>query len=367
MRKKLMNYAFLPHFGSTWLCETQGPQVNPLARVPGSNQANRKFSTDGSEFGFREQAGKKIAHYRLLAQAPWFECLTPPTALPASCVADDFVIHDGVLIAGGRSKTAEALWVHAPGAEQPWSSIPLPDGLGVMGKSIDALFVRDHTLVAIDNMVWPKWILLYELSPSLSAQGVEKVDLPAHTSYERVSKSAEGKGVYALYSTGMNHGVRSFHLSLLCSKTLRERVLWRASIDCGSAFFRQSQSVEPIEPMTALFKALQQMAFCGEFLFLALGTLGLQVSDAAFHRQPEWRTSAAMLGNPFSPVPLQKIVDVQRLECPRGQDFGLYVVGLDAVGKLAYEWLGMEQLTATIFGVPPRLALTEEQPYVGSL
>ena len=69
-------------------------------------------------------------------------------------------------------------------------------------------------------------------------------------------------------------------------------------------------------------------------------------------------------GNPFFPVPLQKIVDVQRLECPRGQALGLYVLGLDAAGKLAYEWLGMEQLTATIFGVPPGLAPAEEPPYV---
>lgn len=99
------------------------------------------------------------------------------------------------------------------------------------------------------------------------------------------------------------------------------------------------------------------------FCFWRGGTLGLQVADAAFHRQPEWRTSAVTRGNPFFPVHLQNIVDVQRLECPRGQDLGLYVVGLDAAGKLAYEWLGMEQLIATIFGVPPGLVPTEEPPY----
>ena len=163
-------------------------------------------------------------------------------------------------------------------------------------------------------------------------------------------KSAEGNGVYALYSRGMNHGTSSFLLSLLCAKTLKERVLWRESIHYGAGFFGDSQVEKPIviSPMAAMFKALEHMAFCGEYLLLAVGNMGLQVADAAFHRQVKWKTSDVAHGNPFYPVPLQKIVNVQRLECPRGQDMGLYVIGLDAAGKLAYEWIDMAQLTGAV-------------------
>lgn len=339
-----MAYAFLPHFGSTWLCETDGSQVNPLARVPGSPQADRKFSTDGGEFGFREQAGKKIGHYRLLAEAPWFECLTPPTVVSPGNVVDDFVIHDGMFIAGGRSKIAESLWVHPPGAEQPWTSIPLPAGLGLRGKSIDALFVRDHTLVAFDNITLPKWILLYELSPKLSALGAEKVALPDHTSYEHVTTVAEGTGVYAVYSSGINHGTVGLFLSLLCSKSLQERVLWSAYVSSRSMPTRRGPALEGISPRAALLQAIQDMAFCGEHLLLAAGSMGVYVSDAAFHRQAKSLDSGVAIGNPFFSVPLQKILNVQRLVCPRGQALGLYVVGLTAAGKLVYEWVGMEQL-----------------------
>jgi hypothetical protein len=364
-----MTYAFLPHLGSIWLCETDGPQVKPLAPAPGGPHAEWKFSTEDSEFGFRRKAGKKIGHighYRLLAQAPWFECLTPPTALPKGCVADDFVINDGMLIAGVHSKTSEALWVHSPGAEQPWVSIPLPVNVGVRGTSIKALFVRDHTLVAIDNRVMPNRVLLYELSPSLRVQGAENVELIAHDSYERFDLAAEGTGVYAILCRGSSSSSYppdsvSVSLSLLCAKSLREQVLWRETILHRpftfniSAFLRTGldpQAVkaeaEPIPSLSALFDSILGMAFCGDFLLLASGSKGLQVSDAAFERNVKFNHCGVAIGNPFFPVHLQRIKNVQRLECPREQSLGIYVIGLNADDRMDYEWLGIEQLSFCI-------------------
>ena len=90
------------------------------------------------------------------------------------------------------------------------------------------------------------------------------------------------------------------------------------------------------------------MAFCGDFLLLAVGRKGLQVSDATFERNVQFNHCGVAIGNPFFPVPLQRIKNVQRLECPREQPLGIYVLGLNVDNKLDYEWLGIEQLSFCI-------------------
>ena len=367
-----MTYAFLPHADTTWLCLANGPQVTPLAPAPGMGDAIRRFSSDGSEFGFLDQSGKRLGHYRLLQQAPWIECLLAPTALPKSCVAADFVIHKGTLIAGGKGVKGEALWARRPAVDVAWRPIPLPEGVGKFGKSIDALFVRDNKLIAVDDHILPKWILVYPLEPELRCEGVEKIKLQSHTSDEQVVRATEGKDYYALYSVGWNHGRILNYMALLRKSDLKQVAVWSGllppsieklnrdlkwaehmtdDLEVPDDIQRQQQTdavlkqwnMEKDHAETTLgpmFKSMQDMAFCGKYLVLALGESGLGIADANAKASAEIKNSKGAKTS-FIPWPLKVLRSVQRLQCPFENAIGFYAIGLDSAGAMSYEWVPM--------------------------
>jgi hypothetical protein len=221
-----MSFAFLPHEGITWLCQVNSALVNPLVQAPGAADALWRFSEDGKEFGNIDQAGKRIGHYRVLEDAPWIEAVKPPLTLPKMAIANDLVIYQGLMIVAGHAKSGEALWIRDPLNDRQWNAIPLPLGVAKRGKSVDAVYVRDGKLVAIDNMLIPKWILVYDLEPKLNVTNVQVVPLKAHTTYENINCTAEGERFYALRSMGINHGDVSTYISLLDKETLKEQAHW---------------------------------------------------------------------------------------------------------------------------------------------
>lgn len=375
-----MTHVFLPHEGAFWLCLADGPNVTPLAQAPGEMTARRKFSDNGAEFAFLDQSGKRLGYYRLLEQAPWFECLMPPVTLPKYCVASDFVIKEGQLIAGGHGNTSESIWVRRPITDKFWRAVPLPAGIGNRGKSIDALFIREDKLIAIDNRVFPKWILLYSLHQDLSDDGIEMVKLKWHNSYEDVKHAAEGANVYALLSTGWNHGTASFYISLLCKRSLNEVVLWSGFIektteqlfdevrfydldefleagldfphDWEKPLQEQIKEVEKLKSniekrvktnIGEMLSFINDMAFCGDVLVLALGTHGLRGNNTVLAR-PAAENSKFKPNLVFSPIALKTITDVTRIECCQSNSAGLYAVGKNAQDEWAYEWVGVERL-----------------------
>lgn len=372
-----MTFAFLPHEGEIWICHADGPRVNPLAPAPGDRHALRKWATNGVEFGFLDQAGKRLGYYRLLAEVPWYETVMPPVTLPPACVARDFLIHDGQVIAGGHSNKGEALWARVPGRDKVWRSISLPDVVRKRGKSIDAVFVRDDKLIAIDNILMPKWILVYELLPALSEAGVELVSLQTHTTYEQIAHASEGQDVYALYSSGVNHGIRSYYVSLIHKKSLAEIAVWSGhlkkttlelinevqldailgddielDLDLEIPLQKQIDGVLKLWSRNEvrfkgnigeMLSSIREMAFCGDHLLLAVGTQGLKSCHTGFVSEPSY--GAAKMSKPgFSSVPLTSLTTVNRLQVPRSGEVGMYAIGMNAGNALSFEWIGLTQL-----------------------
>lgn len=373
-----MAHAFLPHCGEIWLCRAEGPMVTPMARAPGEPSARRKLSTDGAEFGFLDQLGKRLGHYRILDAEPWFETVEPPLALPKSCRAHDFVIHNGVLIAGGQGRSSEALWVRPRLGVKTWEFVPFPPGIikrRNRGKTIDALFVRENQLVAVDNMMQPKWILLYPLEPELSDAGVESIRIAPHTTYESISKACEGESVYALYSTGFNHGTESMYISLLNKSSLAEVAVWSGVVEktveelltevyldaalADDAYFEEEISIldhfsgtlkrwAEIQKKTQgsvgeLLHNTKAMKFCGNHLVLACGNLGLRVNNTAFARTKKGK-SRKPSEFAFRQVGLKTITNVTDLEGAFNNPTGIYAVGSNSDGEVSFEWVSRDKL-----------------------
>lgn len=371
-----MTYAFLPYEGDIWICHADGPRVTPLAPAPGERKALRKWATNRVEFGFLDQVGKRLGCYRLLTVAPWYETVMAPVTLPPACIANDFLIHDGQVIAGGHSRKGEALWTRALGRDRVWTSISLPDVVRKRGKSIDAVFARDDELIAIDNILMPKWILVYELLPALREAGVELVRLPSHTTYEQIAHATEGQDVYAIYSSGVNHGIRSYYVSLIRKKNLAEIAVWSGHLDKSTLELINEVQLDailcddieldldmeiPLQKQIdrvlrlwsknwvrsrgnigEMLSSIREMAFCGEHLLLALGTQGLKSCHTGFESEPIHGGVKASMPK-FSSVLLKSLKTVTRLQVQSNVTAGMYAIGNDGANVLTYEWVGADQ------------------------
>ena len=228
-------------------------------------------------------------------------------------------------------------------------------------------------LIAVDNHILPKWILIYPLEPELRCEGVEKIKLKSHTTYEHVIRATEGKEYCALYSVGWNYGRISNYIALLRKSDLMEVAVWsglmppsteKLNSDLTWAEHMTDDFEEPDEvqrqqqtdavlkkwnmekehaesTLGPMFKSMQDMAFCGKYLVLALGESGLCIADAsakidaAGKKLKDAKTS-------FNPWPLKVLRSVQRLQCQFENAKGFYAIGFDSAGAESYEWIAMD-------------------------
>jgi hypothetical protein len=372
-----MRYVFLPVEGQFWLCHADGAQVEPLAIAPGEPGATRRFSEDGGEFGVLDQSGKRLGHYRILLQAPWFESVRPPATLPKNGVAHALLVHGGALFAGGHGNVGESLWVRRDGRQPDWDVVPLPEGMGRRGKAIDALFVHDQELVAIDNILLPKWILVYPMKHGLDTASVRKYSLTSHTTYETVLRATEGNHVYAVLSRGVNHGIISYHLALIgkakfgeirhwsgrieqTTQELINEVEWEilmaddppldllgdsTELELANATLkawskRHARSTRNLGPMLG---AIKNMTYCGDCLVLALGTQGLATAMPSGTGDSP-KSFETMFSTGFHAVQLKTLVTVNNVVGLASDAAGVYAIGHDRFDVLSYEWLDAGRL-----------------------
>ncbi len=376
-----MTFAFLPHQGEIWICHADGPRVTPVVLAPGERHALRKWAKNGVEFGFLDQAGKRLGHCRLLDQAPWYETVMAPVTLPHACVAKDFLIHEGRVIAAGHSKKGEALWDRSVKSDKVWRSISLPDEIRKRGKSIDAVFVRDQKLIAIDNHLMPKWILVYDLLPALSEANVELVRLQTHTTYEQIAHAAEGEHVYVLYSSGVNHGIRSYYVSLIRKNSLAEIAVWAGHLEKSTEELINEVQLDailcddieldldleiPLQKQIdgvlklwsrnevrsrgnigKLLSSVRGMAFCGDHLLLAVGAQGLKACHTGFISESRYGRKGVPTPE-FCSVGLKCLTTVMQLQVLPNVKNGIYAIGKNIAGLLTFEWVDAHQFDSCV-------------------
>jgi hypothetical protein len=110
-----------------------------------------------------------------------------------------------------------------------WQSIDVPRSVLTFGKGIDGFALHDRTLIAVDDIVLPRYYLLYDVTDARSPRFIEARKLPAHSSYERITSVASNERALAVLSTTANHGHFGVHVSLVDLATLEERAVLHAS------------------------------------------------------------------------------------------------------------------------------------------
>jgi hypothetical protein len=246
---------------------------------------------------------------------------TKALPLPVGVVADSIVLSDAVVFLGCHSDESEAhlqreklFSLDLRAANPDWQGAPMwYDGDDfIPRKAIDELFVDGDRLLAIDDIVFPRYSLIYAIRDRTQLELMQAVQMVDHTSYESVRAATLGQRWLAVISVGINHGTWMQFVAVLERDSLAERICYDYSIDPFEG--RDAQTSGSIAKSTGL-------AFVGDVLALAGGEAGLGIVDLRGYEPPAANPDEGVGPGPdvrYSPI--EGLARVDRVLRMRGRD-----------------------------------------------
>ena len=212
-----MSLELLPSSHGLRLCSCEGERVEPLADFPCAQPDLWCWSDDRSHALAVDQGRKRVTTFRLEDQD--FVRTMSPLALPRNVKANCIAMKGPQPYIGATS-----IWL--PDSEGGWLQTPMPGFARGAGKRLDGLLFDGDRLVAVDDLVLPKWNLEYDVATPDQPRYVRAVEIRANTSYERIFAAAGGKRWFATLSRGINHGNSSSFCSVFDLATLESAWTW---------------------------------------------------------------------------------------------------------------------------------------------
>jgi hypothetical protein len=299
------------------------------------------LSDDGRFLAVMDRENTRAGLFELLPAAPWLREMIPLSPLPEGCVAHASLPLQDRLLVGGHGPNHEALWQRTPTHASGWMAVLLPPELLRRGKAVDGLHLLGDTLLVVDDIVTPKWLLLYDLPSSGAPIHRDTIRLPHHTTYERIVHTFLGASGLWCLSKGINHGVASTHLWRLSVGGFIEDAHWHAREARRSVFasaFDAGPGNEATRPASDALLSCSAIAEVGGRLLLACEGRGLGL--IALGNGPSKIEDLTFLDTPGLYG-----VDALLVAAPRdGQ--GIFLVGYDADGVRTSSWLPVSTITA---------------------
>ncbi len=136
------------------------------------------------------------------------------------------LIHGGVAYVGGRAPFGVLLGLVTLGEKPGWKAIEVPqEAVASAGKGIDGFVLHDGRLIAVDDVVFPWYFLLYDVSSPEAPRPAGVRMFHGHA-----SSVASGHGFLALRQTLASHaGLRRF-TRLYDLDTLDERASFEGHV-----------------------------------------------------------------------------------------------------------------------------------------
>jgi hypothetical protein len=97
---------------------------------------------------------------------------------------------------------------------EKWFQLEIPKEVVFYGKAVDDLVVNDTLLIAVDNIIMPKYILYYYLNSNDKLKFSNFKELKSNSSYESIHKARITNSYLGLLSTTMNHGTVREHITI---------------------------------------------------------------------------------------------------------------------------------------------------------
>lgn len=106
--------------------------------------------------------------------------------------------------------------------DEIWYQLEIPDEIAYKGKAVDDIVINDSLLIAIDNIITPKYVLYYNLNSKEKLKLSHFNELKSNSSYESIHQARITNKYLGLYSTTMNWGTISEHITIYADLELKK-------------------------------------------------------------------------------------------------------------------------------------------------
>ncbi|WP_299526314.1 hypothetical protein [Winogradskyella sp.] len=133
-------------------------------------------------------------------------------SIPFDIKPKTILINQHNLFVGGEM--GQELLVQYHLKNKKWYQLKIPKEVMSYGKAVDDLVVNDSLLIAVDNIIIPKYILYYKLNITDKLEYSHFKELKSNSSYESIHKARITENYLGLLSTTLNWGTHSEHITL---------------------------------------------------------------------------------------------------------------------------------------------------------
>jgi len=208
-----MTLNLLPGPEGWHLCACEAERVERLSAFPLPGWMMWCWSDDRRHVLTVDQGGKRVTTYRLEGEA--FVRTMSPSTLPKDVKAHCIAMKGEQPYIGEKS-----LWV--PRGPREWEHIPMPEFAQGEGKRLDGILLDGDRLVAVDDILLPKYNLEYDVSDPATPVYVGSKRIRANISYERIYSVAGGTRWFVTLSRGINHGNQASYCTVFHLETLNQ-------------------------------------------------------------------------------------------------------------------------------------------------
>ena len=171
------------------------------------------FATDQKErVAILEPAQNSIILYEI--QTSEEIKLSIPYDIEPKCI----LLNNENVFVGGRMGKEMLVQYHIQ--SETWYNLKIPRKVSLFGKAVDDLLIKGNFLIAIDNIVIPKFLLIYKLNSTGKLEFSHSRMLKSNSSYECISQGRITPKYLGLISSTINDGTDEEHITIYADLNL---------------------------------------------------------------------------------------------------------------------------------------------------
>ncbi len=205
-------YYLLPEGNSFYLYEKQENDLVQLEKL--DFDYTELYAFDGEELVIVNNDSTKI-HYGKIENNRFVEEVVEE--FPKKFKVQTIELKDQFAYLGGIDLSNEFFYVFDIESKE-FFSVPIPEEVKVIGKAIDDVLFLDKRMIAVDNIIFPKFLIEYDLKELPNLRSSKVTQLKYNGTYEQYKKGEINKDYLILLSD--THSVyigTSYHISVLRS------------------------------------------------------------------------------------------------------------------------------------------------------
>jgi hypothetical protein len=122
------------------------------------------------------------------------------------------VFKDNVFVGGDYEK--EKIYTYSQTSNK-WTKLDIPAELAMFGKSVDDFMITGDTLIAVDNIVMPKYLLYYDIRDLKNIKLIKSYTVPPNGSYETLFRGLIYENYFVILSSTYGGSGSQSYLTVL--------------------------------------------------------------------------------------------------------------------------------------------------------